>query len=58
MDSDTKNCESGTYTLDEALELTGHGHYHKLVLILCGLCILESVADTFGVRLLLSAAKD
>lgn len=58
MDSNNKNSEkSGVYSLDDALELTGHGKYHILVVILCGFCILGSVIETFGVSLLLPAAE-
>lgn len=58
MESKSENSEkSGVYNLDDALEQTGYGKYHILVLILCGFCILGSVIETFGVSLLLPAAE-
>ncbi|XP_066995287.2 synaptic vesicle glycoprotein 2B [Anabrus simplex] len=42
---------------EEALSLTGHGKFHHLLLLGCGLCLISMISETISTSYLLPAAQ-
>ncbi|CAO1393250.1 unnamed protein product [Diamesa tonsa] len=48
--SDDLNSDKGiVHSYDEAVEKTGHGKFHALLLLACGLCLMSVIVETLNI---------
>lgn len=51
------NVEQKIYTFNEAVTLAGNGRFHKVLLIICGFCMMAVMTEIMGLSLLIPIAK-